>query len=236
MSKIIPQEMLTKGYYTRRHDLASVLLNRGINLDPLSKWSKVGLVVYDHQVPYGATPEYMAGHYMVQSASSFLPVMALAPQEKERILPKVLGHNTTDRVLLDAPCSGTGRVEAYMTTLRAFADECGLIMKKLDKKLERSLLHSYRKDLSSQVSGETDPVTILPKFYGRALQAPGRTISVTISKLKEKLDDSAYKILEEYHGATVTLLTLISASTGNLGFWDDWIIDLESGRLLHCVS
>ncbi|GAV62416.1 Nol1_Nop2_Fmu domain-containing protein [Cephalotus follicularis] len=183
---------------TRRRDLADVLLNRGVNLDPLSKWSKVGLVVYDSQVPIGATPEYMAGFYMLQSASSFLPVMALAPQEKERIvdmafrgqyfvskaqvlvlgnccselvipywntchraapggkttyiaalmknsgilysnemkaprlksltanlhrmgvtntlvcnydgkeLPKVLGHNTVDRVLLDAPCSGTG--------------------------------------------------------------------------------------------------------------------------------
>lgn len=33
---------------------------------------------------------------------------------------------------------------------------------------------------------------------------------------QEKLDDSAYKTLEEYHGATVTLLTLISASTGDV--------------------
>ncbi|KAJ9565423.1 hypothetical protein OSB04_001389 [Centaurea solstitialis] len=116
------------------------------------------------------------------------------------------------------------RVEAYMTTLKALADECGLTVKKLDKKLERTLLHSYRKDLSAQVSAETDPVTILPKvvsllyiqFYARALQAPGRTISVAISKLKDKLDDSAYKTLEEYHAATVTLLTLISASTGDV--------------------
>lgn len=115
------------------------------------------------------------------------------------------------------------RVEAYMTTLRALADECGLTVKKLDKKLERTLLHSYRKDLSAQVSAETDPVSILPKvvsllyiqFYARALQAPGRTISVAISKLKDKLDESAYKTLEEYHAATVTLLTLISASTGD---------------------
>ncbi|XP_004387267.2 probable 28S rRNA (cytosine(4447)-C(5))-methyltransferase [Trichechus manatus latirostris] len=149
---------------TRRRDLAQALINRGVNLDPLGKWSKTGLVVYDSSVPIGATPEYLAGHYMLQGASSMLPVMALAPQEHERILdmccapggktsyiaqlmkntgvilandanaerlksvvgnlhrlgvtntiishydgrqfPKVVGG--FDRVLLDAPCSGTG--------------------------------------------------------------------------------------------------------------------------------
>jgi ribosomal RNA methyltransferase Nop2 len=149
---------------TRRRDLAQALLNKGVNLEPVGKWSKVGLQVFDSPVPIGATPEYLAGQYILQAASSFLPVMALAPFENERILdmsaapggkttyiaalmkntgsvfandankdrtkalianihrlgvtnavvcnydgrefPKVLGG--FDRVLLDAPCSGTG--------------------------------------------------------------------------------------------------------------------------------
>uniref|UniRef100_A0A674IBL6 NOP2 nucleolar protein n=1 Tax=Terrapene triunguis TaxID=2587831 RepID=A0A674IBL6_9SAUR len=159
-----PMTLRTNTLKTRRRDLAQALINRGVNLDPLGKWSKTGLVVYDSSVPIGATPEYLAGHYMLQGASSLLPVMALAPQENERILdmccapggktsyiaqlmkntgvilandssaerlrsvvgnlhrlgvtnavlshcdgrqfPKVLGG--FDRVLLDAPCSGTG--------------------------------------------------------------------------------------------------------------------------------
>ena len=47
---------------------------------------KVGLQIFESQVPLGATPEYLAGHYILQAASSFLPVMALAPQENERVL------------------------------------------------------------------------------------------------------------------------------------------------------
>ncbi|KAL7422268.1 rRNA (cytosine-C5-)-methyltransferase nop2 [Cryptotrichosporon argae] len=149
---------------TRRRDLAQALIARGVNLEPIGKWSKVGLQVFESPVPVGATPEYLAGHYMLQAASSFLPVIALAPQPNERVLdmasapggkttyisallqntgtvfandsnkartrsltanvhrmgcknvvvcnydarefPKVIGG--FDRVLLDAPCSGTG--------------------------------------------------------------------------------------------------------------------------------
>ena len=159
-----PVTIRTNSLKTRRRDLAQALIGRGVNLDPIGKWSKVGLVVYNSSVPIGATPEYLAGHYILQGASSMLPVMALAPQENEKILDLCAapGGKTTyiaslmkntgmlmandankdrtkaivgnihrlgvtnciicnydgrsfnkvmtgfDRVLLDAPCSGTG--------------------------------------------------------------------------------------------------------------------------------
>lgn len=173
-----PVSIRTNTLKTRRRDLAQALINRGVNLDPIGKWSKVGLVVYDSQVPLGATPEYLAGHYIIQGGSSFLPVMALAPQENERILDmsSAPGGKTThiaslmkntgvifandankdrakaivgnvhrmgitntvicnydgrkfpsvmhgfDRVLLDAPCSGTG-VIAKDTEVKMNKDE-----------------------------------------------------------------------------------------------------------------
>ncbi|ODA81628.1 hypothetical protein RJ55_00129 [Drechmeria coniospora] len=159
-----PVVIRTNTLRTNRRDLSQALTNRGVKLDVVGKWSKVGLQIYESNVPLGATPEYLAGHYILQAASSFLPCIALDPQENERVLDMAAapGGKTTylaalmkntgvivandpnkarskglignihrlgarnvivsnydarefpkpmggfDRVLLDAPCSGTG--------------------------------------------------------------------------------------------------------------------------------
>ncbi|KAI6779835.1 tRNA (cytosine-5-)-methyltransferase NCL1 [Emericellopsis cladophorae] len=159
-----PVVIRTNTLRTNRRELAQALINRGVTLEPVGKWSKVGLQVFETSVPLGATPEYLAGHYILQAASSFLPCMALDPQENDRVLDMAAapGGKTTylaammkntgfimandpnrarskglignvhrlgasnvivsnydarefpkpmggfDRVLLDAPCSGTG--------------------------------------------------------------------------------------------------------------------------------
>jgi ribosomal RNA methyltransferase Nop2 len=176
---------------TRRKLLAQQLSQRGVSVEPVGEWSKVGLTVTDSQVPVGATPEYLAGHYMVQSAASLLPVAALAPQPGEIVVDMAAapGGKTTyigqmmenkgaiyandfkadrcrslvanihrlgitnavvtcmdgrklkgtvpmaDRVLLDAPCSGSGIIardpSVKVKRGRKEFQECAILQKEL---------------------------------------------------------------------------------------------------------
>ncbi|KAJ2799843.1 rRNA (cytosine-C5-)-methyltransferase nop2, partial [Coemansia guatemalensis] len=200
-----PVTIRTNTLKARRRDLAQSLINRGVNLDPIGKWTKVGLTIFDSQVPIGATPEYMAGHYMIQAASSFLPVIALAPQENEKVLdmsaapggkttycaalmkntgmvvandanrerekalvanvhrlgasnvvvcnydgrefPKVMGG--FDRVLLDAPCSGTGVISKDASVKVNKGPEDFIMLTRLQKELILSAIDSVNADSST---------------------------------------------------------------------------------------
>ncbi|ELP91916.1 hypothetical protein EIN_399460 [Entamoeba invadens IP1] len=70
---------------SKRRDLAQKLIAKGVNVDMI-EWCKSGLVVYESQIPIGATVEYLSGMYILQSSSSWAAVIALAPQPNERIL------------------------------------------------------------------------------------------------------------------------------------------------------
>lgn len=80
-----PLVIRTNTLKTTRKDLMEVLGKRGSTLEAID-WSKVAIKVTEATVPIGATPEYLGGHYMLQSAASQNPVLALAPLPGERVL------------------------------------------------------------------------------------------------------------------------------------------------------
>lgn len=148
--------------------------------------------------------------------------VSLSSGERHSLAKSLHGSLSVKAVALVESLEGK-RVDIFRTALSTFVEESGLFLKKLDKKLEKTLLQLYRKDLMFQVSMETDPVLLLPKvvsllylkIHNKALQAPGRAMSICVFRLKDKLDDSAFKTLMDYQSATVTLLALMSASTND---------------------
>eukprot|EP00435_Cladocopium_sp_Y103_P017366 s1708_g4.t1 len=56
-----PLTLRTNTLKARRSSLMQALTQRKVQVDPIGSWTKVGLKVYQSQVPVGATPEYLGG-------------------------------------------------------------------------------------------------------------------------------------------------------------------------------
>lgn len=177
----------------RRKDVVNMLTNRKVETGNI-EWTDSAVVAYKSEVPLGATPEYLAGYYMIQGANSMLPVLNLDLKEgqmavdlcaapggksthmgalmnntgvlycndvcKERIhalksnLMRMGVHNAVitnmngnefyvgklDRVLLDAPCSGTGVISKDPTikTSKSASEIRGIV-----EEQKRLILHAY---------------------------------------------------------------------------------------------
>lgn len=188
-----PTVLRVNSLLTRRKDLAYALSQRKVETGNL-EWTDTAMVAYKSEVPLGATPEYLAGHYMIQGANSMLPVLNLDIKENMRIVDLcaapggksthigALLNNTgvlyandiskdriaslksnisrmciqnaivtnfdallfnvgkLDRVLLDAPCSGTGVISKDPSVKTSKTPED---LKKIVKTQQKLILHAF---------------------------------------------------------------------------------------------
>lgn len=169
------------------------LAARGVNLEEVS-WCPAAAVVYESDVPVGATPEYLSGMYTIQGVASMLSVVALDPQpgevvvdmcaapggksthiaarmkntgtlyandiSKERVAALSanvqrmgvsnaiclnmdalnLPFERVNRVLLDAPCSGTGVISKDPSVKRNKSEE---ILHKIQMQQKKLILKAF---------------------------------------------------------------------------------------------
>lgn len=188
-----PTVIRVNSLLTRRKDLAHALHQRKVETGNL-EWTDTGLVAFKSEVPLGATPEYLAGYYMIQGACSMLPVLNLdvregmkvvdlcaAPGGKSTHIGELLSNTgvlysndvckerthalksslsrmgiqnaivtnvdarafnigKVDRVLLDAPCSGTGVISKDPGIKTSKTPE---EIRKIAKAQQRLILHAF---------------------------------------------------------------------------------------------
>lgn len=177
-----------------RKEVVQALNARKVETGTLD-WTDNAVVAYRSEVPLGATPEYLAGYYFIQGASSMLPVLNLdlkenqivvdlcaAPGGKSTHIAELMNNtgmlycneinkerakalranlarmNVTnaiitnmdakdfqiskkaDRVLLDAPCSGTGVISKDPTVKTS---KSSFEIKNIVKEQKKLILHAF---------------------------------------------------------------------------------------------
>ncbi|CRH00165.1 RNA methyltransferase, putative [Plasmodium relictum] len=179
-----------------RSNLIKILKNQNISVEEGDKWNNVGIVLNDLNSNVGSLNEYLYGYYMIQSSSSFIPVLELNIQENDLVLDmcaapggkctficaikknkgvvyandinkfrckaieaqasrmginnliitcidalKIHKHLTFqfDKILLDAPCSGTGVVNKNKSARRKSIKEIRELAQKQRKLLNNAI-------------------------------------------------------------------------------------------------
>jgi ribosomal RNA methyltransferase Nop2 len=221
---------------TKRRELAKTLIQRGVNLDPLSEWSKVGLKIYSSQVPIGATPEYLSGQYMLQSSSSFLPILALDPQPKEKILDM---------------CASPGGKATYIAQL--MKNEGILVANDMKKTRLKSLFFNvHRMGIKNCVITNYDGrmfSKIFNKFDRVLLDAPCSGLGVISKDQSVKVNRSYKEILENSRIQKELILSAIDCcnyksegiivySTCTISVEEnEWVVDYAlRNRYVKCVE
>jgi hypothetical protein len=116
-------------------------------------------------------------------------------------------------------------LQELMSQLEAAGTECGMRLKRLDKKAEKALLVSQKSRLMGLLGPGQCPAAVLAlalpllavKAAGKLVNTPGRAIGGVLTALQSHLQEQEVDLVQQYHALVVESLKAQSAGTKGAG-------------------
>lgn len=153
---------------------------------------------------------FVAVEHMTSDSST-----AITSEIRLKILAKLSDEVKAPLMKLHNSLNGKA-IEDFLSCLETSAEECGLLLKKGDKKRERQALFVHRQALSEQLRDTEDPALVLhltsvllfQNFTHCMLHAPGRCVPHIIGFLQSKIPEEQHKLLSQYQSLVVKQLVV----------------------------
>jgi hypothetical protein len=102
-------------------------------------------------------------------------------------------------------------MQELLSQLEAAGSECGMRLKRLDKKAEKTLLVSQKSRLMGLLGPEQSPAAVLAlalpllavKAAGKLVNTPGRAIGGVLTALQSHLQEQEVELVQQYHALVV---------------------------------
>ncbi|XP_051951847.1 E3 UFM1-protein ligase 1 [Xyrauchen texanus] len=151
---------------------------------------------------------FVAAEHMSTDSTS-----AITSEVRLKILAKLSDEVKAPLMKLHNSLNGKS-IEDFLSCLETSAEECGLLLKKGDKKRERQALFVHRQALLEQLRDAEDPALVLHLtsvlLFQNAthcmLHAPGRCVPHIIGSLQSKIPEDQHRLLSQYQSLVVKQL------------------------------
>lgn len=153
---------------------------------------------------------FVAAEHMTSDSST-----AITSEIRLKILGKLSDEVKSPLMKLHNSLNGK-TIEDFLSCLEMSTEECGLLLKKGDKKRERQALFVHRQALLEQLKDTEDPALVLhltsvllfQNITHCMLHAPGRCVPHIIGFLQSKIPEEQHKLLSQYQSLVVKQLVV----------------------------
>ncbi|KAG7331900.1 hypothetical protein KOW79_005869 [Hemibagrus wyckioides] len=138
---------------------------------------------------------------------------SITAEMRMKILAKLPDEIKAPLIKVNSSLNGKS-IEEFLCHVEAAAEQCGIMIKKGDKKKEKQVLSIHRQTLMEQLQAAVDEALVLhlavlllfQQHTHCMLLAPGRCVSNIIHTLQSKLPQDQYELLMQYHTLVVKQL------------------------------